>query len=120
LIKYYVISLILLTSHALEEYLTNFYSLDWSLNYLSSLIHLTPVIIWLFGQLIGLVLIVVLISKKKVTFLSFILGLILVFEITHILPAINSMSYYPGLLSAIPILIFSYFYWKGLLKTARL
>ncbi len=115
--KYYIISLALFILHALEEYLTHFYSVDWSLNYLSSLINLTPATIWLSLQVVGIVLIVILISKKNITFLSFILGFVLVFEITHVLPAITTRSYYSGLLSAIPILIFSYFYWKKLLKT---
>jgi len=108
------ISIPLYIVHAVEEYSTGLLKID-------------PVFRWVEARgfnvatfyvveqflLIGLILWAIHRPKQLALF---IIGLIFIFEITHVIPAVQHVSYYPGLITAIPLLIIGCFYWKKLLS----
>ncbi len=94
--------------------------------FIGGLLKIDPVFRWIeirgfsvhafyfFEQCLLIGMIACAIYKPKRLLLLFI-GLIFIFELTHIIPAIQQMSYYPGLITAIPLVILGVFYWKALL-----
>src|SRR4051812_49115704 len=88
----------LLILHFLEEWFTHFYITDPTTQWIANKIGFDVFITYLFGQiLLFTFLAVVLFSiykKHSFGFLNFILGVICIFEITHIYEAMRHLSYY--------------------------
>ena len=107
------ISIPLYIVHAIEEYSTGILKLDPLFRWVESS-HLPTVILYMVEQVLLVLLLFWAISKPKLWLLIFI-GLIFLIEILHIIPALKQMSYYPGLVTAILLLLLAYFYWKELI-----
>ncbi|MCH8987069.1 HXXEE domain-containing protein [Patescibacteria group bacterium] len=58
-------------------------------------------------------------AKWQLRFMTFI-GVVLIFELWHIVGALRTMSYYPGMITAFLFPILGFFFWKELLYHKRL
>ena len=118
----FYISIPLFVIHGLEEILNGFYNVDWSTKLAFGFLYGMPVpqaTFWVFQIMLWLTLIVFafLISSEKWRLrLMFLPGIIFIVELHHLWSAITSWSYYPGLISSIPVLIIGFLFWKELLK----
>ena len=118
----FYISIPLFVIHGLEEILNGFYNVDWSTKLAFGFLYGMPVpqaTFWVFQIMLWLALIVFafLISSEKWRLrLMFLPGIIFIVELHHLWSAITSWSYYPGLISSIPVLIIGFLFWKELLK----
>ncbi len=115
----FFISIPIFIAHGIEEYFTGLYNFDF---FYQSFSNPKLVFVIVVPVLANILLIVsyVLVKKNKWVFgLSFLLGLLFIFELTHIYEAIMVRGYYPGLYTAIPLLIVGFLFWKELLKNYK-
>ncbi len=99
--------------HGLEEYRTGFLYRDPLMILFANRLALRPEILFIVVQiLLGLLLILPAFLSFRRPWLRVIFGAILLFEVDHIIHAISSQTYYPGLWTAIPLVIIGIFYWK--------
>jgi hypothetical protein len=121
----YVVSLsiIIFFIHSIEEYLTKLYEVDHSLIAISAYLNLTTKNVYLASQIILFAFLIVflasLLKDKLYKPLAIMLGVIFVFELTHIYSVISIAGYYPGLYTGIMLLIIGFFYWKELFKMLK-
>ena len=105
--------------HGVEEIVTGFYSRDWIMNYFSSFFSSVPqahyysshIVWWL---MIGPALLLAFGGKWRLYILTF-FGLFFVVELHHLLDAVRTLNYYPGVLTNIVLEIVGFFYWKELI-----
>lgn len=118
--KKYLISIgILFVLHTLEETLFSFWNTDYFTLLVSSRLNIPAVVIYV-GIQVGLYLFLAyLIFGKSSRVALFVLGFILLFELTHIVVAISSHSYTPGLLTGILLLIAALPFFSNLLNTKK-
>ena len=109
--------------HGLEEYFTGFYRIDpliqdvfgkFSLGLANTFI-VFQIVFWLLLAL-GLFLVEKNILPRMI---SVIMGLIILFEFSHIYEAIVIGGYYPGLITALVFPIVAFFFWKELIKDIK-
>jgi hypothetical protein len=123
--KLFSIIVLLSILHGLEEYFTGFYEIDpqflyifnplFSMSIQQATFLLFQVLFWLI-----LILFALLISSEKMRIrLMVIPGVIVFYEVHHIIEAFISGSYYPGLVTAIILPILGVFFWKELLINFR-
>ena len=121
----FTISIPFFIAHGLEELFNGFYNIDWSVKVMFGFFNEMPVpqaTFWVFQIMIWLALIVFafLISNEKWRLrLMFLPGVIFIVELHHIWKALESWNYYPGVITAIPIAIIGFFFWKELLKNFK-
>jgi len=109
--------------HGLEEYFTDFYHIDPSIQAvfgrfgfsLSSTFLVFQIVLWLL-LIVGFILLRKYILYKTI---SMIMGGLLVFELWHIYKAIMVGGYYPGLYTALLFPIVGYFYWRELINNYK-
>ncbi|MEK6860645.1 MAG: HXXEE domain-containing protein [Nanoarchaeota archaeon] len=116
-----LISILIFIAHGLEEYFTGFYDVDIFFNFFIKLFGYTnlnqaifitfEIVVWLF-LIISFFLIK---DRKFILFITTIWGLILIFELHHLIKALLKWDYYPGTVTAILLLIIGFFYWKELI-----
>ena len=104
--------------HALEEYSTGLLGLDPLFNWVTA--HNLPTVTLYWIEQIVLVALLVWAIYWPKRWLVIFIGLLFVFEITHIISALRQMSYYPGLYSGMLLVIVGFFYWKESLKNYKL
>lgn len=118
----FLISIFLFIFHGLEEYFTKFYDVYPLLNFqwtnrlfesIPQATFLTFQVMWWFTLLVSYVLLRR--DRGTLVFMTF-LGLIYIYEATHILSAIVTQSYTPGLFSAPFLPLIGFFYWKERVK----
>lgn len=109
--------------HFIEEIITGFYTHDWIMNYFSSFFQTIPQaqyyashIVWIL--MIGPAALLVLEGKWTLRILT-VYGLFFVIELHHLIDAIRTLNYYPGVITNIVFEIIGFFYWKELLKNWR-
>ncbi len=109
-------------SHGIEEYLNDFahtypnLNFTWAENLFKNIPQAsfgTFQIMWWLLLIVSLVLIS---SKKSHRIFYFLLGLIFLYELTHILTTFWALSYTPGFITSLLFIPISYFYWKELLS----
>jgi len=121
----FYISIPLFVAHGLEEIFNGFYNVDWSTKLVFGFLYEMPVpqaTFWVFQIMLWLALIIfaLLISSEKWRLrLMFIPGIIFIVELHHLWSAITSWSYYPGLVTSIPVLIIGFLFWKELLNNSK-
>lgn len=119
------LSIPIFIAHGLEEFLNNFYNVDWStklvfgfLNQMSipqATFLVFQIMLWL-----ALIVFAFLISSEKWRLrLMFIPAVIFIVELHHPWSVITSWGYYPGAITAIPLLIVGFFYWIELLRSYK-
>lgn len=126
LIQLFSLSVVLFILHGTEEYLMGFYNtypllhFKWTNSIFSSIPQATFAtfqVMWALGLLVAALLLIS--QKGRMFFLSF-MGLIYIYELTHILSAVLVGSYTPGLCTSFLFIPMNYFYWKELLKNRRI
>ncbi len=110
--------------HTIEEYVTRLYGVDPFIVSVSQHFSINAIGIYLAIQALVLALIVFLIwlvrQNKFNKPLTFIFGILFVFELIHPYDSIREWNYYPGLYSGMLLVIIGYFYWKEWLKLVKL
>lgn len=106
--------------HGIEEYLTDFYSIDNWIKNLSAFLNIAPKIFFIVQQIswwILLILTALVIENKTILFaMSIFTGLIMIFEMQHLILSLSSQAYSSGLITALLFPILGFFYWKELIK----
>ena len=121
----FYISIPLFIAHGLEEYFNGFYNIDWSTKLIFGFLNDMPVpqaTFLVFQIMLWLVLIVfaLLISSEKWRMrLMFVPAIIFLVELHHPWSVITSGGYYPGAVTAVPLLIIGFLYWKELIKNFK-
>ncbi len=114
------ISVPLLIIHFIEEFHFGLTKIDPFTASISHYLGLTNDNVYLIGQLILFIflgiLLVLIMLRKNINFGAFIVGIILIFEFSHLYPAIISRSYYPGLISGFLLFGLGIWYWYKVLK----
>ncbi len=115
-----ILSVIVVYFHFAEEIVTGFYQRDWIMSYFSSLFRSIPQaqyyashIVWVI--MIGPAALLALGGKWTLRVLT-LYGILFIFELHHLIDAVKSLNYYPGVITNIAFEIIGFFYWKELLK----
>ena len=99
--------------HAIEEYSTGFLGLDPLFRSIATH-HLPTIAIYVVEQLL-LVAILLWAMYQPQRWLLVFIGLLFIFEASHVIPALAQTSYYPGLLTAVLLLLLGFFYWRAVI-----
>ncbi len=118
----FLISIPLFIVHGTEEYLTHFYDIypllnfRWTENIFQSIAQATFFTFQIMWWVLLIVVYIFLRGGKGTLYLMTFVGLIYIYEITHILSAILMQGYTPGLTTGLLFPFMAFFYWKELLK----
>jgi len=120
------IIVLLFIFHGLEEYFTGFYKVSRQFLYVFSPLFSMSVqqatfLLFQISLWLTLILSVLLIASERWRIcLMVIPGIIVFYEVHHIIEAFITGGYYPGLITAIILPILGIFFWKELLVNFRL
>ncbi len=118
-----IISIVIVYLHFFEEVISGFYIHDWIMKYISN--HFNNInqaqyygshIVWIL--MIGPAALLALGGKWTLRVLT-LYGLFFIFELHHLIDAIRTLTYYPGVITNIAFEIVGFFYWKELLYNWR-
>ena len=120
------LSIPLFILHGIEEYRTGFYSNNemyqfvfrpfLEMNWHQVMFATFQVMFWLL-----LVVSFLLVASEQWRFrMMMVWGAVYILELHHIWKAVVSWSYYPGLITAIPLVIVGFFFWQELFKGRKL
>lgn len=122
LINLFGISIPLFIIHGLEEYFNGLYNIDSHVKFmfgyfqnmssLQSSFLLLQIMLWVL-----LVISFLLLKQKGIKILLIFLGLVYIYELHHIIKAIEVGGYYPGLITGLGFPLIGYFYWRELIST---
>lgn len=118
----FIISIPVFIAHGLEEFFNNFYNIDWSTKLVFGFLNemSVPQATFLVFQImlwLALIVFAFLIANEKWRLRLMLLpGIIYIFELQHIWKALESWSYYPGVITAIAFPFITFFFWRELLK----
>ena len=118
----FLVSIPLFVAHGLEEYFTGFYAVDSHVRFVFGFLEPFASLqdIFLAFQIFfwtALVVAYILFTKRIWPIqLPFLLGLVFVYELHHVYKMYITGSYYPGVVTAIPLLLLGFFFWKELLR----
>jgi len=121
----FYISIPLFIAHGLEEIFNNFSNIDWStklvFGFLSemSVPQATFIVFQVMIWLAFIIFAFLIASEKWRLRLMFLPGIIFIVELHHPWSVIESWGYYPGAITAIPLLILGFLFWKELIKNLR-
>ncbi len=105
--------------HGLEEYFTGLYNVDSFYQSFSNPKTVFVIVVLILANISVIISYLLIRKNKYVLILSLLLGILLLYELTHIYRAIMIGGYYPGLITAIPILILGIFFWRELIKIIK-
>ena len=118
----FLISIPIFIAHGLEEILFGFAANDSHVAFMFGKLASLPTtqaVFIMFQIMIWLLLVIsylLLLGHKWQLRLMSILGIIFVYELHHLYKAISVGGYYPGIVTAIPLYIIGFFFWKELRK----
>lgn len=118
----FLLSIPVFISHGIEEYVTRFYDTDnfsrfvfsysETMSPLQASFFTFQIMVWLL-----LILGAILITRQKwQLYVMLIPGLVYIFELHHLLKALISLSYYPGVITGALFPFIGFFYWRQLIK----
>ena len=116
----FLMSLILIFAHGVEEVTTGFLYRDSFISYFASLGSKSEVFYWSFHIMWWLMLIVVYLLLKggKWALIPLSLfGIVFIVEIHHLIKALAFGGYYPGMITAFFYPALGVFYWKELINS---
>lgn len=123
LIRIFGFSIPLFIAHGLEEYFNNFYNIDSHSKFLlkpflgvadyQASFLVFQISFWI------LLILVFLFNRNLPKWLTVAIGLVYVYEIHHIIKAIEFGGYYPGLITALGFPIVAYFYWREFIRLPK-
>lgn len=108
------LSIPLFLVHAVEEYSTGILNLDPLFRWVTA--QGLPTVSLYIAEQFGLVVLLLLAIYYPWFWLRVFIGLLFILEITHIIPALQQMSYYPGLVTGALLVVFGIFYWDRLMR----
>jgi hypothetical protein len=121
LIKIFGFSVPIFIIHGLEEYFTGLYKVDTHSIFMFHFFEkmsshqasflLFQIMLWLL-----LIICYLLLSQKFIKGLLILLGLLYIYELSHIVGAVKVRGYYPGLISGLVIISIGVWYWKVILS----
>lgn len=118
-----LLSIVVVYLHFVEEVISGFYLNDWIMRYISSLFsninqaqYFASHITWIL--MIGPAALLVLGGKWTLRVLT-LFGFFFVFELHHLIDAIRTMNYYPGVITNIVFEVIGVFYWRELIQNWR-
>ena len=121
----FLLSIPLFITHGLEEYFTGFFNIDpifkfvfqyfENMTVFQATFLLFQIMLWLF--LITFFFLIL--GGKWPLRLMVILGVVLIFELHHIIRTIVEWSYYPGTITALLFPILAFFFWKELINNFK-
>lgn len=118
-----MISIVIVYLHFFEEVVSGFYLNDWIMKYISSLFqnvnqaqYYASHVVWIL--MIGPAALLALGGKWTLRVLT-LYGLFFIFELHHLIDAIRTLNYYPGVITNIAFEIAGFFYWKELIRNWR-
>ncbi len=120
------LSIPLFILHGIEEYRTGFYSNNEMYQFVfRPFLEMSwhQVMFATFQVMFWLLLVVsfLLVASEQWRFrMMMVWGAVYILELHHIWKAVVSWSYYPGLITAIPLVIVGFFFWQELCKGRRL
>ena len=115
---YVLIALPLFAIHVAEEYLTAFYSVDPSTQFVAAYLNVAPLIVYTSIQVILFLFLSFLIFKRN-ALLLFLFGLILVLELDHLIQSVI-LGRYEAVITSIPLLVLGFFFWQKFIKERML
>ncbi|MCH7641529.1 HXXEE domain-containing protein [Patescibacteria group bacterium] len=122
--KLFLISLVLIYLHGVEEIVTGFQHVDSFMVYFASVFSISTESFYWVSHIIwwvSLPFLYLIFSKTKYSFyLLALYGVVFFTEIHHLVKAILSISYYPGMITAMLYPLFGIFYWRQILNEWRL
>ena len=119
------ISTLLFIAHGLEEIVFGFATNDSHVAFMFGKLATLPTMqaLFIIFQITLWFLLIVsyllLLGPKWQLRLLYVLGLVFIYELHHLYKAIDIGSYYPGLVTAMPLYIIGFFFWKELLKNNK-
>lgn len=118
-----MISIVIVYLHFFEEIASGFYVNDWIMKYISSHFQNINQAQYYASHITWILMIVpaallVLGGKWTLRVLT-LYGLFFIFELHHLIDAIRTLSYYPGVVTNIAFEIVGFFYWKELIRNWR-
>ncbi|MBI2021894.1 HXXEE domain-containing protein [Candidatus Daviesbacteria bacterium] len=120
----YLLSLLLIYAHGVEEIINGFQYSDSFMVYGANLFNTTPEIFYLIFHLIwwfSLPILFLLFNKSRLgLFLMTLYGFVFFIELHHPIKGLLIGSYYPGMITAMLYPIFGIFYWKQVIKEWKL
>jgi hypothetical protein len=117
--KHYVMGVlfpVLFILHAVEEYVTNFYSIDDSLLWFAHGMSATPTVAFFLIQAAVLVVLLGTFFLANRRVFTIVLGILVIAELSHVVAAFQTQAYYPGLYTAVVILTAGGLYLVGSLR----
>ena len=121
----FIISIPVFIAHGLEEFFNVFYNIDWSTKLVFGFLNgmSVPQATFLVFQImlwLALIVFAFLIANDKWRLrLMFLPGIIFIVELHHPWSVITSWGYYPGAITAIPLLILGFLFWKELIRNFK-
>lgn len=118
----FLISIPLFVAHGIEEYLTRFYDIypllnfSWTENIFQSIPQATFFMFQTMWWLLIIVIYILLRRDKGTIYLMTFVGLVYIYEITHILSAVIVQSYTPGFTTGLLFPFMAFLYWKELIR----
>lgn len=120
LTKVFLLSLILIYAHGVEEVLTAFQHNDPFIIFGAQYLNTTPEMFYWVSHLIWWISIPLLFTifreSKFIFTLMALYGIVFIIEPHHIVKALLVRNYYPGMITALFYPIVGFFYWKQLVK----
>lgn len=118
----FLVLALLFVIHGLEEYFTEFYSIDWSYRSLFGSLSDIPQVFLLYqlGLWLLLLLTFLLLKRgKRITWLLMAWGVISILELQHVYAALTQGSYYPGLITSLLFPVVAVYYWRELFRNPK-
>jgi len=116
----FLFSILLFYVHGLEEILTDFYSTDVFVGYIANFFNSMPqAVYWILHigwWVLLLVVFLLIIGGKWHLRIMVLYGIVLIFESHHLIKAIETWGYYPGMITALFFPIVAFFFWRELIK----
>lgn len=122
--NYFFISIPFFVAHETEELVTAFWEVDPLTNFVASFFADIPqalFIAWNFEFLLFLIIIALLLRGEMWILRIFtVFGLLFLLEFGHLVRVFLYFEYYPGMITAFPLLIIGFFFWKELVRCYRI
>lgn len=123
--RIFLLSIPVFIAHGIEEYITEFYTVDNFSRFVFSYTEIMSplqasfitfqIMIWI-TLILGAILIT---HSRWLLYVMIIPGLVYIFELHHLVKALILLNYYPGSITGILFPFIGFFYWKQLIKDLR-
>jgi|SRR3989338_1875401 len=116
---FYLVSVILFIIHGIEEYFTGLYDFDSFYQFFSDPKWAFIVVILISSNLLLILSYRFGLKNKFGLWFASLLGLVLIYELQHIVVSFSHRGYTPGLISALAFPIIGFLFWKELLNNFK-